>query len=74
MPFFHGSADFRGLYGFNFLKKVSIIKSKLFHRFYKFDHLIAANGALDNILSYMFDLITPVVSYSTCFNCFTLFL
>ena len=56
------------------LKKVVIVKSKLFHRFYKFDHLIATSGTLDNMLSYVFDLITPVVSYSNCFNCFILFL
>ena len=46
--------------GLIFWKKVSFIKSKLFHRFYKFDHLIATNGTLENILSYVFDLITPV--------------
>ena len=64
----------RELHGFNFLKKESIIKSKIFHRFYKVDHLIATNGALNNIISYIFDLITPVVSYCNCFNCFILFL
>ena len=74
MLFFRGSAHFRRLYGFNFLKKVSVIKSKLFHRFYKFDHLIATDGTLDNILSYVFDLITPIVSNSNCFNRFILFL
>ena len=65
---------FRGLHGFNFLKKESIIKSKIFHRFYKFDHLIATNGTLNNIVSYIFDFITPVVSYSHSFNCFISFL
>ena len=58
---------FRGLHGFNFLKKESIIKSKIFHRFYKFDHLIARNGTLNNIVSYIFDLslqlfLIPIVS------------
>ena len=42
-----GFADFCELHGFNFVKKESITKSKIFHRFYKFDHLIATNGTLN---------------------------
>ena len=48
---------FRELHGFNFVKRESIIKSKIFHRFYKFDCLIAINGTVNNIVSYIFDLI-----------------
>ena len=47
---------FRRLHGFNFVKKESIIKSKIFRRFYKFDYLIAINGTVNNIVSYIFDL------------------
>ena len=47
---------FRRLHGFNFVKKESIIKSKIFRRFYNFDYLIAINGAVNNIVSYIFDL------------------
>ena len=53
MPFF------RGLHGFNFVKKQSVIKRKIFHRFFKFDYLIAINGTVNNIVSYIFDLIFP---------------
>ena len=74
MWFFRRSADYHGLHRFNFAKKESVIKSKIFHRFYKLDHLIATNGTLSNNISYIFDLIFPVVSYSNCFNCFILFL
>ena len=48
--------------------------SKMFHRFYKLDHLVTTNGTLNDIVSYIFDLIFPVVSYSNCFNCFILVL
>ena len=53
MPFF------RGLHGFNFVKKQSVIKRKIFHRFFKFDYLIAINGTVNNIVSYILDLIFP---------------
>ena len=59
MPFFSGSAHFCRLHGFNFVKKESIIKSKIFHRFYKFDYLIATNGTLNNIASYIFNFVFP---------------
>ena len=39
------------MHGFNFVKKESIIKSKIFRRFYKFDYLIAINGTVNNIVS-----------------------